>query len=163
MKFKKWHKILIVLILAGVIAGYFVWKWANKPNKDYKNVTAKETLTMQALMQQLESGDSATLKKYTTEGYLIAVKGTVKNFIASDSSSTINLGDSTSRGAIQCQMDARHNEDVKALAPGATITVKGVVAGIKKQESGDAISELLGDVSLGTDIIMNFCILETKK
>jgi hypothetical protein len=163
MKLKKWHKIVLVLLLAGGIAGYLVWKRINQPNKDFKNVAAKETLSMQALMQKLESGDSATLKKYTAEGYLVAVTGTVKSFVASDSSSTINLGDSASRSSIQCQMDTRHNEDAKALTPGTIVTVKGVVAGIKKQESGDAISELLGDVSLGTDIVMNFCILDTKK
>ena len=163
MKLKKWHKILLVLLLVGAIAGYFVWKWANKPNPDMKNVTPDETFTMQSLMQKLGNADSATLKKYLNRKYLVSVSGTVKDFLASDSASTINIGDTSSPGIIQCQMDARHNADAKGLKPGDAVTIKGVVAGIKKQEAGDAISELLGEASLGTDIILNFCILETKK
>ena len=160
MKLKKWHKIVLILLLAGAITGYFVWKYINRPNPDMKNVAPKETFTMQALMQKLGNADSATLKKYLNRKYLVAVTGTVKDFMASDSASTINLGDSTSPGIVQCQLDARHNNDAKGLTPGATVTVKGIVAGIKKQEAGDAISDLLGDATLGTDIIMNFCILE---
>lgn len=163
MKLKKWHKILIVLLLAGGITGFFVWKWANKPNPDFKNVQPKEQFTHLAIMQKMGNADSAVLKKYLAEGYLVSVTGPVKAFIASDSAATVNLGDSTSPAIIQCQMDARHNEDVKGLTPGTVVTIKGTIAGIKKQEAGDAISELLGENSLGTDIIMNFCILETKK
>jgi hypothetical protein len=163
MKLRKWHKILLVLLLVGGIAGYFVWKWANKPNPDLKNVNPDETFTMQTLIQKLGNADSATLNKYLNPKYLVSVSGTVKHFVASDSAATINMGDSTSPGIIQCQLDARHNADAKGLKPGDAITIKGVVAGIKKQEAGDAISELLGESSLGTDIILNFCILETKK
>lgn len=164
MKLKKWLKIVLVLLVVGAIAAWFVWRWANQATTDFKNKTPKETFTLQSIMQQLGNADSTTLKKYLDRGYLVSVSGTVKDFIASDSASTINLGDSTSPAIVQCQMDARHNEEAKGLAPGMQVTIKGVVAGLKKQEAGDAISELLGDdASLGTDIIMNFCILEKKK
>ncbi|MBL7729333.1 MAG: hypothetical protein JNM68_16685 [Dinghuibacter sp.] len=163
MKLKKWHKILIVLLLAGGITAFFVLKWVNKPNPDFKNVKPKEQFAMQALMQKMNNADSSVLKTYLEEGYLVAVTGPVKAIIPSDSAATINLGDSTSPAIIQCQMDARHNNDVKGITPGTMVTIKGTIAGIKKQEAGDAISELLGETSLGTDIIMNFCILETKK
>jgi len=163
MRLKKWHKVVLVLFLVGLAAAYFVWQWANQKTPDFKNKTPKETFTLQSLMQKLGNADSVTLKKYLDRSYLVSVSGTVEEFIASDSASTINLGDTTSPGIIQCQLDTRHNEDAKGLAPGTMVTVKGIVAGIKKQEAGDAISDLLGETSLGTDIIMNFCILETKK
>lgn len=160
MKLKKWVKAGLVLLVAGLIAGWFVWRWANKATPDYKNKTPKESYSLQTLMQKF--GDSVVLKKYLDDTYLVSVTGSVKDFVASDSASIINLGDTTSPGIVQCQMDARHNEDAKAITAGSTVTIKGIVAGIKKQEAGDAISELLGDASLGTDVIMNFCILEKK-
>lgn len=160
MKLKKWHKIVLALLVVGGIAAWLVWRWANQATPDYKNKAPKETYSLQTLTQKF--GDSITLKKYLDDTYLVAVTGQVKDFVASDSASIINLGDTTSPGIVQCQMDARHNEDAKSVTPGSTITIKGIVAGIKKQEAGDAISELLGDASLGTDVIMNFCILEKK-
>jgi hypothetical protein len=162
MKLKKWHKILIVLALVGGTAGFIVWKWANRPVRDFKNVTPKENFTMQTIMQKLGNADSGVLSKYLDRNYLVAVSGKVKDFIPSDSAAIINIGDENTPGIIQCQMDARHNEDVAGLHIGDSVIVKGVVAGLKKQEAGDAISELLGDASLGTDIVMNFCILVKK-
>jgi hypothetical protein len=160
MKLKRWHKIVLFLVVAGAIAGFFVWRWVNKPNPDYKNKKPDMTVEMSAFLKEMAGGDSAVLNKYMEKKHLVSVKGIVQSV---KDGATVNLGDSASQAVVQCQIDPRHTDDIKNVKPGDIVSIKGLVAGFQKQDTGDAISDILGEgTSLGTDIIMNFCILENQ-
>jgi preprotein translocase subunit YajC len=161
MRLKKWHKIVLVLIVLGAITAFFVWRWANKPNPNPKNDIPDYSLSAAALVKEFADNDSLAQLKYKDK--LIEVSGIAKKIVPSDSATVINLGDSTSMSVVQCQVDARNNEDAMKVKEGGPVTVKGKLAGFSKQESGDAVGDLLGEVSTGTDVILNFCSIVNKK
>ena len=161
MKLKRWHKIVLAMLVVAGVAGLVVWKIINKKNPSLKNAAPDYTVTMQGLIQEFSTGDSAAQQKYL--GKVVEVSGTVKKIVASDSAAVLNLGDTSSLSLVQCQIDARHNADVKNIKEGDAVTVKGKLAGFTKPEAGDAVADLLGETSAGTDVTLNFCVLVNKK
>jgi tRNA_anti-like len=161
MRLKKWHKIVLVLLMLGLITGYFVWRWANKPNPNLKNTKPDFTLSSAALVKEFSENDSLAQRKYL--GKVIEVSGMVKKIVPSDSATVINLGDTTSLSVVQCQVDSRNNEGAATVKEGDLVVIKGKLAGFNKQQSGDAVAELLGDTNAGTDVVLNFCSIISKK
>jgi flagellar basal body-associated protein FliL len=160
IKLKKWHKIVLVLLVLGAIAGVLIWKWANKPNPNLKNATPDATVTTAALLKEFSDNDSLAQKKYL--GKVVEVNGIIKKMVASDSAAVLNLGDTTGMSVVQCQLDVRNNADAKTLKEGDMVTVKGKLAGFTRQEADGALAELLDGAELGTDVVLNFCAVIKK-
>ena len=137
--------ILIIIILAVAIAGWFGWKEYSRTNRDLKKVTPDFVLTATQLITEFESGDSIANHKYS--GKIIELSGNVKNLEKDEKGFyTVVLGDSSQLSSVRCSLDTIHNPDAAGLRPGSSAIMRGACAGYNKD-----------DLGLGSDVLLNRC------
>ena len=69
-------------------------------------------------------------------------------------SATISLGNAEGNSSVRCSIDSAFVKDIATLNPGNTITIKGNCTGYMPDETG---------MGLGSDVVLNRCVLEKKK
>lgn len=156
----KWFlRILIGLVIIAAAGGLFYKFVINKDVSNLKDTKSDFTITMQDLMSEASANDSLAKSKYI--GKVLSITGNVKEIIESDSATVINLGDTTSKSSIKCQIDKRNNDLAKLVKLNTTVTIKGKMAGINNQNTDPIFADIEG-IDLGTDIVMNYCFIEKK-
>ena len=126
-----WIGILVVVVTLVAIVWYiFNDKYADTAKR-------KATYTVNALdfIKEFEKNDSLANKKYTEQ--IIAVKGTVSEIEAADTTANIKFVDSTSGSYIIFAFQQQHMAEAKQLKEGDKVTIKGSC-------SGGTYSEILG-------------------
>jgi hypothetical protein len=148
MKKKKvFISIIFVAIVGGAWFGYGEYK---RKVKDLAKVTARVTMPANELIAVFENNEKAANAEYLDK--VIAVKGRVKALEKNDRGHfTIVLGETGSMSSVRCSMDSSHLKEVTGVKAGTDITVKGACTGFTADES------------LGSDVILNRCVLETEK
>ncbi len=143
--------IWLIILLAAAAGTWYGYKEYNRPNKDYKNVKPDFTLSATELIQAYEKNDSGASLKYN--GKSLEITGAVKAFEKDEKGFyTVVLGDSAGLSSVRCSLDTIHSTDASVLTTGTSVTVRGACAGFNKDEMG-----------LGSDVIMNYCVVITKK
>jgi hypothetical protein len=143
--------ILITVAILG-IAGFLFWKFYI--NKDIANVSGSKadyTINASQLINEALANTAATNTKYANK--LIVVDGKINLINATDSSSVISLGDSTT-STIICQVDARNNAGAKNLKEGAVVKIKGRFTGINDNRDPDPL------LDLGITVELKDCSIE---
>jgi hypothetical protein len=141
--------ILITLILAIAIAGWYAYYEYNRKNKDLKSETADISIAAPSLIAAFEKDSSAANKMYTDK--ILAVNGNVKKIDAEGNPVIIFLGTPGQMSSVKCSMDSLHAADYKAVKEGSSIIVKGKC-------SGGETTDLFG-----TDVTLNYCVIQDKK
>jgi hypothetical protein len=140
--------LLVVTIGLGVWQGL---KEYNRKNQDLQNVKADIKISAMNLIHEYEANDSASNQKYL--GKVVEVDGNIKEVKADEKGFyTVVLGDTSSLSSIRCSMDSTHQKDAAKLGPGSSTTVRGSCTGFNKDELG-----------LGSDVILNRCVIILKK
>ena len=140
--------LLIVLIIIAFLAWYS-FKEYNRTNKDLKAQTADVTINAPDLISAFEKDSSKANKTYIDK--IVAVTGNVKKIDADGNPVIIFLSNENQMSSVKCSMDSTHASDYKAIKPGTTITIKGKCTGGQT------------DDLFGTDVTLNFCVLENNK
>jgi hypothetical protein len=139
---------ILLIALGGAWYGYSEY---SRSNKNYQHVKPDFSISASDLIHEYEAGDSAASLKYN--GKAIEVSGNVKTIDKDEKGFyTITLGDSTSLSSVRCSMDTTHKDDAAGLIAGSSVTLRGACTGFYKDEMG-----------LGSDVILNFCAVITKK
>lgn len=140
--------LIILLIVAAGAAAYIYREW-NRTNTDIATASAAYTLTADDLIKEFEKNDSAASKKFV--GKVILVSGSLKN-ISSDERGyfTLSLGDNSSMSSVRCSIDSMFTNDARSLKAGTLVKVKGNCTGFNADEL------------LGSDVILNRCLIENK-
>ena len=139
--------IIVVAIVGGAWFGYSEYK---RKVKDLANVTAQFTMQANELITIFENNETAANAEYLDK--IIAVKGNVKTVERDDRGYfTIVLGERGSTSSVRCSMDSLHVKDVAGVKEGGYITVKGSCTGFTTDEL------------LGSDVILNRCVIQTEK
>lgn len=140
---------IILLVVAG--GSFYAYKQYSRKNKDLSNVKADIKLTAATLIREYEASDSVSNEKYL--GKILEVTGNLRN-VEKDGSAyyTVVLGDTTNMSSIRCSMDTTHQQDAAGLEPNSSIVVRGACTGFIRDELG-----------LGSDIILNRCVIIPKK
>lgn len=139
--------IIVVAIVGGAWFGYSEYK---RKVKDLANVTAQFTMQANELITIFENNETAANAEYLDK--IIAVKGNVKTVERDDRGYfTIVLGERGSTSSVRCSMDSLHVKDVAGVKEGGYITVKGACTGFTTDEL------------LGSDVILNRCVIQTEK
>ncbi|HEX6169088.1 MAG TPA: hypothetical protein VFZ33_05300 [Chitinophagaceae bacterium] len=139
--------IIFVAIVGGAWFGYSEYK---RKVKDLANVTAHFTMQANELITIFENNETAANAEYLDK--IIAVKGNVKAVERDDRGYfTIVLGETGSLSSVRCSMDSLHVKDVAGVKEGLHITVKGACTGFTTDEL------------LGSDVILNRCVIQTEK
>ena len=115
------------------------------------NVKADIKVSAINVIHEYEANDSASNQKYL--GKIVEVDGNIKKIEADDKGFyTIVLGDTSSLSSVRCSMDSTHQKDAAKLVAGSSTTVRGSCTGFNKDELG-----------LGSDVILNRCVIISKK
>ncbi len=143
--------ILLLFLLAAVAAAWYGYKEYTRTNKNLASAKADFVLVATDLIKEYESNDSLSAKKYN--GKILELTGQVKAVEKDDKGYfTIVIGDNNSMSAIRCAIDSLHKDRVTGLINQSSVTIRGACTGYNKDEMG-----------LGSDIILNRCVVINKK
>lgn len=151
---KKWMTLLAVLVVIA-IAVFAGLKLFNKNVKHLNDSKADLRITAADLIKKFETDEAAANKEFLGKklDFIITVSGPVKEIIKDDTGAyTVILGDSTSRSAVRCSIDSLQNQRVVSLKTGSNISVKGAITGFMKD-----------DLGIGSDVVLNRCVIEANK
>jgi tRNA_anti-like len=152
VKKRKFIRLVIILIILDIAFG--VWQGLSeykRTNKDISTVKADVKIVATDLIHQFEISDSTANEKY--RGKVVEVTGIVKDVQKDDSGYyTVVLGDTATMSAVRCAMDTIHQLDAASVAPNSSAIVRGNCTGFRKDEMG-----------LGSDVILNRCVIVKKK
>jgi len=132
-------------LLIFFIALYVLNEYNRKPvNVSY--VKPDFEVTDSALIAEFENSEKLAMKKYS--GKIILIKGIIRKIAKNGSTYTINLGNPLSGSSVHCLVDSA--QDAGNWSEGRYIACKGVFVDFNRDEL------------LGSDIILNRCILNYK-
>mgnify|MGYP001420674267 CR=1 FL=1 len=140
----KIFKIGAILAVTGLVAGLFVYFFVfNKPHEDYSKSTPDFDLAAAALFEEFRTNPEAASARYN--GKVLSVTGEL-NAVEQTDSLTIAVfgfeeGMFGSEG-IRFTLIPAHQAEVLGIAPGTTVTLKGLCAGYNE-----------------TDVILEHCSL----
>ncbi len=137
--------IWIIVVLAIAVVGYYIWSEYNRENADVSDSKADVTTSAASLIKEFADDSLTASKKYIDKTVLVS--GEVKSV---DTSGVISLGVAGDMSSVQCTMDKRHTLDYSTVKEGTTVSIKGKCSGYETQEL------------LGTDVKMNFCVLQKQ-
>ena len=117
---------LIAAVLLIMTAVFFVL--FNKPHRSVKGVKAAFELSASELTEAFSSDESKADSMYT--GKVIQVSGRLRRMIANDSTLILVMGDDMGLAGVSCYLEKGQIPKSEKLAPGDSITVKGICNGM---------------------------------
>ena len=141
--------ILFVLLAVVLVLAFYGYREYVRKNKNLADVAAEETVTAPELIRAFETDSAGANKKYL--GKIVAVQGTVKSVEAEPNAATIILGEAGSMSSVRCSMDTLQAKQAASVKAGQPLTMKGELSGFNKDEL------------LGSDVILNRCVIQADK
>lgn len=150
---KRKQKFVAITMAVFIAAGFYGYKEYSRRNRDLKTIKPELEITATGLIKKFESDEANTNKVFLAKKeFIISVTGNVKEVRKNESGFySVALGDTASMSSVRCSMDSAHQQEAVSLAKGTNITIKGAFIGYNKDEL------------LGSDIILNRCVIEEKK
>ena len=148
-RFKKVVAVLLMLLMIGLVFGYYMY---NKPHKNVATATPDKVMTTDALHAALSGKDSVTVAAFNKE--ILQVTGLISSInVPNDSTMNILLSvTGNSSDNINCAMDPEFIKTLHNLKVGDKLTVKGIFSGVSKFEDKD--------MGINTmDIILSRCVV----
>ena len=139
--------LLVIIVLAGAWYGYKLYT-GKVPS--LTEIKADASVTATDLIAAFEKDSASANKQYL--GKILEVSGNVKS--VEKESATIFLGPADGNSSVRCSVDSAFVKDIELLNPGSAITIKGNCTGFMPDEFG---------LGLGSDVVLNRCVFETKK
>ena len=139
--------LLIIIVLAGGWYGY------KKYTADVPSLTDLKTdasVSAKDLIAAFEKDSASANKQYL--GKILEVTGNIKSIEQEEA--IVVLGDNGSSSSVRCSIDSNFVKDIPTLNIGAIISIKGHCTGFNPDQTG---------MGLGSDVILNRCILPEKK
>jgi hypothetical protein len=144
-------RFMIVLVVIIVLAGaLYAYKLYTGKVPSLTEVKADASVSATDLIAAFEK-DSASANKHFL-GKILEVSGNIKS--VEKESATVSLGNAEGNSSVRCSIDSAFVKDIATLNPGSLITIKGNCTGYMPDETG---------MGLGSDVVLNRCVLEKKK
>jgi hypothetical protein len=141
--------ILILLVIVILAGGWYAYRAYTGKVKSLTEVKSDVSITATDLIAAFEKDTATANKQYM--GKVVEVTGSVKSVEKEEGAATLSLGESGTMSSVRCSMDTSFIQKAASIQEGSTITIKGACTGF--------ISEEL----LGSDVILNRCIIVTDK
>lgn len=139
--------VIFVAMIGGAWFGYGEY---SRKVKDLQEVDAQIKLKTNEIIAAFEKDEKNANAYYLDK--VIAVTGNVKSVEKSDQGYyTVVLGDAGSMSSVRCSMDSVHVKEINGVSEGKIITVKGACTGFNADEL------------LGSDVILNRCVVDSEK
>lgn len=118
---------LIVLLLLGAGAAFYVWKFVyNKKHKDIEAANPDFTTSTAELIAEFEANDTLANSKYNEK--VVLMSGKVNSILPGDSISSIII-DEEKALTITIEFLPSHNDRIKQLQPGAEVRMQALYVG----------------------------------
>lgn len=145
--------ILLLGIIGAVVGGGIAFFMYNKPHKNVLDADPDYTMTSVELFSRIEGKASTASAEFNDK--IFEVSGTVaKTDMPDDSTANLFLAiDDEGLNNVICAVDAKYIAEVKAIKPGANITIKGIFSGVNE----------FSDPDFGintTDIMLTRCVVK---
>ncbi|HPQ99942.1 MAG: hypothetical protein H6561_06325 [Lewinellaceae bacterium] len=121
-------KVLLLLLLLGVIGGFVVYKYINKPFVQVDTITPVATLTAGELLQAFQADETKANEAYLDQ--FVDVTGKVESVSKEDSVWTVILDADDIMATVRCEMDYVQGTQRPDFSPGQQVTLRGMVTGI---------------------------------
>ena len=146
---KKKAIIGITIIVALACAGWYGYSEYNRKVRNLRNVKTDLYMTAPELISAFEKNEAVANANYLDK--VIGVKGIVKGVEKNEHGHyTVVLDGKEGMSSVRCSMDSSFQHEVVSMKEGAAITMKGACTGFNADEL------------LGSDVILNRCVIETK-
>ncbi len=146
----KKRTIVTAIGIAIIASAWFGYGEYNRKVKDLAQVQAQMTMQANELISAFEKNENAANAQYLDK--IIAVKGKVKTVEKNDRGQySIILGNAGAMSSVRCSMDSVHVKEIVNVKEGEEVIVKGACTGFNADEL------------LGSDVILNRCVLESEK
>jgi len=143
-------KMLLGVAVLAIAAGIYGYKEYNRKNKDLAYVKPDIKINVAELIAAFEKNEAESNKIYLDK--VIEIDGPVKQIIKDEKGYyTAVLGQKENMSSVRCSMDTVHQKTVSVVAEGSQVSIKGVCTGFNADEL------------LGSDVILNRCVIVTKK
>lgn len=142
--------LLLVILVVLLAIGWYAYRLYTGKVPSLTKQKADYSLSADSLMASFEKDTAAANKMYL--GKVLAVTGNIKS--VEEESAVIVLGDAGTPSSVRCTLDTAFVKNLAQLNEGATIAIKGFCTGFNPDETG---------LGLGSDVVLNRCVLETKK
>ena len=139
--------LLVIIVLAG---GWYGYKLYTGKVRSLTEVKADASISATDLIAAFEKDSASANKQYL--GKILEVSGNVRS--VEKESATVSLGAADGNSSVRCSIDSAFVKDIEQLNPGSAITIKGNCTGFMPDETG---------LGLGSDVVLNRCVFETKK
>ena len=144
---KRFLLLLIVIIVLAL--GWYGYKLYTGKVPSLTEVKADAIVHATDLIAAFEKDSASANKQYL--GKILEVSGNIKS--VEQESSTVVLGNTEGNSSVRCSLDSAFVKDIASLNPGSATTIKGNCTGYMPDETG---------LGLGSDVILNRCVLEKK-
>ncbi len=143
---KKKRIIISILAIAIIGGGWFGYGEYSRKVKDLDRVKADLSMSAAEIISVFEKNEADANAKLLDK--IIAVKGTVRKLEKNDRGQYTIVLDDAGISSVRCSMNSVHVNDLQGITEGNTVTVKGACTGFNHDEL------------LGSDVILNRCVLE---
>jgi len=154
MKKKKIIWLAVVALALILVAAFIGYNLFNKKTKHLDGSKADLKISATDLIRKFETDEATANKEFLGKklDYIITVSGSVKEIIKDETGAyTIVLGDSTTRSSVRCSIDSMQNQQAASLKAGNNVSIKGAITGFMKD-----------DLGIGSDVVLNRCVIEAK-
>lgn len=124
----------IIRPVAGILSGFKKFEDVNESAPAFTLAPAE--------LQAAFANDEANAKE-TYEGKVLLVKGVISSIASPTDTNRVILLEVDGISNISCQMDSRFNNRLKDIAPGNTISIKGICIGSRKDDLLGSLDVLL--------------------
>jgi flagellar basal body-associated protein FliL len=154
MKKKKIIWLAVVALVLISVAAFIGYNLFNKNTKHLGDSKADLKISATDLIRKFETDEAAANKEFLGKklDYIITVSGPIKEIIKDETGAfTVVLGDSTTRSSVRCSIDSMQNQQAASLKAGSNVSIKGAITGFMKD-----------DLGIGSDVVLNRCVIEAK-
>ena len=142
--------LLALFLLILIVAGWYGYNKLYGKVEPLHNTQSDFTITANELLMAFEKDSASANKQYL--GKIITITGSVKSVEKDTDAATVVLGKEDGMSSVRCSMDSSQVGAVSNLQAGSSVTIKGACTGFHADDMG-----------LGSDVVLNRCILETTK
>lgn len=138
--------ILILLAIVLLAGGWYAYRAYTGKVKSLTEVKTEARVNAKDLIAAFEKDSATANDQYL--GKIIEVTGNIRS-VEKDGSVSLILGENGTMSAVRCSMDSAFAQQAAMMNEGGTVTVKGACTGF------------ITDELIGSDVILNRCILVT--
>ena len=136
--------------MVAVSAAWYAYREYSRTHKDLHTQRPDLLITAAALSAAFEEEETGAAAKFNDK--IIEVDGMLQKLEEDEKGDYTVVLSGSSTASVRCLMDTLYRNDASMLGPGASVVVRGICTGFIRDDMG-----------LGSDVILNRCVIIKRK